>query len=199
MPDRRRQRRGGRRRVRRDPPPLPVPGARAHRPPRGGCVSPPGRVRPARQDNHPEGVHRRPARRRQAEREHAMTATTVSQAVEKRDAGIVNVMWDNRTHFAAVLPDHIDVKSFLGTAAAALYASPALMNAAEKSSDSLITAIMLCAALGHQPGTDEYYLTPRTVRGRPVVLGIEGYRGLIERMYRSGAVKTVIVREVCAK
>src|SRR5258708_6145842 len=128
-----------------------------------------------------------------------MTAQTVSQAVEKRDAGIVNVMWDNRTHFAAVLPDHIDVKSFLGTAAAALYASPALMNAAEKSPDSLITAMMRCAALGHQPGTDEYYLTPRTVKGRPVVLGIEGYRGVIERMYRSGAVKTVIVREVCAK
>src|SRR5258707_7409295 len=128
-----------------------------------------------------------------------MTAQTVSQAVEKRDAGIVNVMWDNRTHFAAVLPDHIDVKSFLGTAAAALYASPALMNAAEKSPDSLITAMMRCAALGHQPGTDEYYLTPRTVRGRPVVLGIEGYRGVIERMYRSGALKTVIVREVCAK
>jgi recombination protein RecT len=128
-----------------------------------------------------------------------MTAQTVSSAVAQRDSGIVNVMWDRKTHFAAVLPDHIDVKSFLGTAAGALYASPALMNAAEKSPDSLITAMMRCAALGHQPGTDEYYLTPRTVKGRPVVLGIEGYRGVIERMYRSGAVKTVIVREVCAR
>ncbi len=133
-----------------------------------------------------------------------MTATTVSQAVEKRDAGIVNVMWDRKAHFAAILPDHVDVKSFLGTAAAALYASeggrsPTLMEAAEASPDSLITALMRCAALGHQPGTDEFYLTPRKVKGRPAVLGIEGYRGVIERMYRSGAVKTVIVREVCAR
>jgi len=124
--------------------------------------------------------------------------TTVTQAVEKRDAGIVNVMWARKTHFAAVLPDHVDVKSFLGTAGAALYASRALMEAAEASPDSLITAMMRCAALGHQPGTDEFYLTPRKVKGRPAVLGIEGYRGVIERMYRSGAVKNVIVREVCA-
>jgi recombination protein RecT len=31
------------------------------------------------------------------------------------------------------------------------------------------------------------------------VLGIEGYRGVIERMYRSGAVAKVVVREVCAR
>jgi recombination protein RecT len=128
-----------------------------------------------------------------------MTAQTVTQAVEKREAGIVNVMWDRKTHFAAVLPDHVDVKSFLGTAAAALYGNAELMKAAEASPDSLITALMRCAALGHQPGTDEFYLTPRKVQGRPSVLGIEGYRGIVERMYRSGAVKTVIVREVCAK
>jgi recombination protein RecT len=128
-----------------------------------------------------------------------MTAQTVTQAVATREAGIVNVMWDRKTHFAAVLPDHVDVKSFLGTAAAALYGNADLMKAAEASPDSLITALMRCAALGHQPGTDEFYLTPRMVKGRPSVLGIEGYRGIVERMYRSGAVKSVIVREVCAK
>src|SRR5260221_9640397 len=58
---------------------------------------------------------------------------------------------------------------------------------------------MRCAALRHQPGTDEFYLTPRNVKGRPAVLGIEGYRGIVEGMYRWGAVKPVIVREVCAK
>jgi recombination protein RecT len=128
-----------------------------------------------------------------------MTAQTVSNAVATRDAGIVTVMWERKTHFAAILPDHIDVKPFLGTAAAALYASPTLMQAAETSPDSLITALMRCAALGHQPGTDEFYLTPRKKGGVWQVLGIEGYRGIVERMYRSGAVTSVIVREVCAK
>jgi recombination protein RecT len=127
-----------------------------------------------------------------------MTAQTVSSAVATRDTGIVSVMWQRKTHFAAILPDHIEVKGFLGTAAAALYASDDLMKAAERSPDTLITALMRCAALGHQPGTDEFYLTPRKKKGVPQVLGIEGYRGIVERMYRSGAVASVVVREVCA-
>ncbi len=128
-----------------------------------------------------------------------MAAQTVSGAVATREAGPVAVMWSRKTHFAAILPDRIDVKSFLGTAAAALYGNAELMRAAETSPDTLITALMRCAALGHQPGTDEYYLTPRKKKGVPQVLGIEGYRGVIERMFRSGAVARVIVREVCAK
>jgi recombination protein RecT len=133
-----------------------------------------------------------------------MTAQTVSQAVARRDSGPVSLMWSRRTHFAAVLPASVDVEAFLGTAAGALYASDVpgkkltLMKCAAENPDSLIVALMECAALGHMPGTDEYYLTPRMDHGRPKVLGIEGYRGVIERMYRSGAVSRVIVREVCA-
>jgi recombination protein RecT len=133
-----------------------------------------------------------------------MTAQTVSQAVARRDSGPVSLMWSRRTHFAAVLPASVDVEAFLGTAAGALYASDVpgkkltLMKCATENPDSLIVALMECAALGHMPGTDEYYLTPRMDHGRPKVLGIEGYRGVIERMYRSGAVSRVIVREVCA-
>lgn len=125
--------------------------------------------------------------------------STVSQAVEQRKTGPVAVMWARRNHFGAVLPQHIDVESFLGTAAGALYGSKDLMAAATASPDSLIVALMRCAALGHQPGTDEFYLIPRKIKGKPTVQGIEGYRGIVERMYRSGAVAKVVVREVCAK
>ena len=124
--------------------------------------------------------------------------TTVSQAVEKKQTGPVSIMWTRRAHFGAVLPQHIDVESFLGTAAGALYGNADLMGAASASPDSLITALMRCAALGHQPGTEEFYLIPRKIKGRPTVQGIEGYRGIVERMYRSGAVAKVVVREVCA-
>ncbi|HEV2376196.1 MAG TPA: recombinase RecT [Streptosporangiaceae bacterium] len=130
---------------------------------------------------------------------------TVTQEVEKRQAGPIALMWSRRPHFRAVLPSSVDVEAFLGTAAAALYASDipgkteTLMKYAQASPDSLIVALMRCAALGHMPGTDEFYLTPRRVKGKPSVLGIEGYRGAIERMYRSGAVANVIVREVCAR
>ena len=134
-----------------------------------------------------------------------MTAQTISQAVEKRDSGPVAIMWQRKRHFDAVLPASVDVEAFLGTAAGALYASDVpgksltLMKCALANPDSLIIALMECAALGHMPGTDEYYLTPRMDHGRPKILGIEGYRGVIERMYRSGAVSRVIVREVCAE
>lgn len=124
---------------------------------------------------------------------------TVSQAVAKQETGPIAIMWQRRNHFDAVLPSHLDVKAFTGTAAGALYASADLMEAATVSPDSLITALMRCAALGHQPGTDEFYLIPRRIKGRMTVQGIEGYRGIIERMYRSGAVAKVVVREVCAK
>lgn len=123
-----------------------------------------------------------------------MTATTVTQAVATREADAVSLMWGRRTRFAAVLPDSIDVKSFLGTAAGALYADEDLLAAATAYPDSLIVTLMRCASLGHRPGTDEFYLHIR--KGK--VAGTEGYRGVIERMYRSGAVRKVVVREVCA-
>lgn len=123
---------------------------------------------------------------------------TVSSAVAKRDSGPINIMWSRRKHFDAVLPQHLDIEAFLGTAAGALYGSKDLMEAATRSPDSMVTALMRCAALGHQPGTDEFYLIPRKIKGVPTVQGIEGYRGIIERMYRSGAVAKVVVREVCA-
>ena len=123
-----------------------------------------------------------------------MTAQTVSQAVATREQGPVTVMWSKRAHFRAVLPQSVDVEAFLGTAAGALYADDDLMKAARNHPDSLIVTLMKCAALGHMPGTDEFYLHIR--KGK--VTGTEGYRGVIERMYRSGAVAKVVVREVCA-
>ncbi len=104
-------------------------------------------------------------------------------------------MWARSKHITGILPAHVEVKSFIGTAMAALYADAKLMKAAEAHPESLVGALMECASLGHRPGTEEYYLTPRGGK----ILGIEGYRGIVERMYRSGGVSAVIVREVCAK
>jgi recombination protein RecT len=129
-----------------------------------------------------------------------MSAQTVSNAVANRDeqVGPIKFMWSKRSHLATVLPASIDVEMFLGTAAGALYANKTLMDYATTNPESLMIALLECATLGHRPGTDEYYLTPRKDHGRGKVLGIEGYKGVIERFYRSGAVGNVIVREVCA-
>ena len=124
-----------------------------------------------------------------------MTAQTVARALDKRDTGLDKLMWSKARHLESILPEHVDVKAFLGTAWAALLANDKLMQYAVAKPDTLLIALFRCAAKGHQPGTEEYYLTPRDGG----VLGIEGYRGIIERMYRSGAVSKVVVREVCAK
>jgi len=118
-------------------------------------------------------------------------------AVASRPSVPVDMMYDRAAHLKQLLPAGLDVDSFIGSAAAGLYNNAKLMEAAEASPDSLYIALTECAALGHFPASKEYYLTPRKDHGRPKVLGIEGYRGIVERMYRSGQVGKVTVREVC--
>ena len=126
-----------------------------------------------------------------------MTAQSVTAAVQEPQPIVMLRQYKNR--FEAVLPDHIEAKQFLALAAGALYRNQDLMTAAANNPGELMTVLLRCASLGHQPGTDEFYLIPRKVKGRLQVQGIEGYRGIVERMYRSGAVASVIVREVCER
>jgi recombination protein RecT len=125
-----------------------------------------------------------------------MSTQTVGQAVASVPKA-VEVAKANRERFDAVLPRHIEAKSFVGLAESALYRDDKLMLAANNNPQAFYGALMKCASLGHRPGTEEYYLVPRKVKGQLQIQGIEGYRGIVERMYRSGAVASVIVREVC--
>lgn len=124
---------------------------------------------------------------------------TIGTAVERANPAPIALLSSHRDRFAAVLPDHIDAKSFVGLASGALYRDPKLMEAATNAPAAFANALMRCASLGHQPGTEEFYLIPRKIKGQLQIQGIEGYRGIVERMYRSGAVASVIVREVCER
>jgi recombination protein RecT len=100
--------------------------------------------------------------------------------------------------FERLLPEHISPATFMTSAGAALWKSQDLMAGAIASPESFLIALRESAMLGHVPGTDHYWLTPRKDNRTPSVLGIEGYQGIIERMYRSGGVLSVhsaIVRE----
>jgi recombination protein RecT len=100
---------------------------------------------------------------------------------------------------ARLLPDHIKVETFMSAAGAALYRSGDLMSGALMRPDTFVNALREAAMLGHVPGTDHYWLTPRKAsqgqgeskRTTMSVLGIEGYQGIVERMYRSGGVLSV--------
>jgi recombination protein RecT len=61
---------------------------------------------------------------------------------------------------------------------------------------AFMQALRRAASMGLQPGTEQFYLTPRPVKGRMEILGIVGYQGYIELMYRGGYVDSVIVETV---
>lgn len=89
--------------------------------------------------------------------------------------------------FASVLPSHIKPDMFTRIAVGALKRDEKLLEAAYRDPASLMRSLMEAARLGLEPGTDEYWLTPRGGS----VLGITGWQGEIELIYRAGAVATV--------
>lgn len=122
-----------------------------------------------------------------------MTETT-STAVEK--ATTASLVTSYRDDFATVLPSHIKPDTWVRLAVGALRRDPNLANAAKANPGSLMVALLEAARKGLEPGTPEYYLTPRKTKNGPEVLGITGYQGEIEMIYRAGAVSSVIVEVV---
>lgn len=111
---------------------------------------------------------------------------TVSQAVAVKDSSPASMIMEYRDRFAEVLPSHIDPKTFVNLAAGALR-NAELAKAAANNPGALMVALTDCARLGHEPNTEAYYLVPF----KGMITGIEGYRGVIERIYRAGAVTSV--------
>lgn len=117
-----------------------------------------------------------------------------AQAIERRRASIGRVALITQTaarDFERLLPEHISPATFMTSAGAALWKSQDLMDGAIASPEAFLVALRESAMLGHVPGTDHYWLTPRKEKGIASILGIEGYQGIVERMYRSGGVMSV--------
>lgn len=93
-----------------------------------------------------------------------------------------------------VLPSHLSEKGegWMTGALAAVKKDKNLWSAANNNPGSLMNALSESARLGLTPGTSEYYLTVRSNQ----VLGVVGYQGQVELMYRAGAVSSVIVEPV---
>jgi len=108
--------------------------------------------------------------------------------------------------FTAVLPSHVTrPETWVRLAQGALKRGRKgadgrtdLEVAAANNPGVFLAALLDCARLGLEPGTEQYYLTPRKVKGRTEVLGIVGYQGLVELMYRAGAISSVVAECVFA-
>src|SRR5262249_54346876 len=82
---------------------------------------------------------------------------------------------------------HLKPATIIRVAQGALRRNDKLMAAAIANPQSLIHCLLDAARLGHEAGTDQYWLIPF---GQEVT-GIEGYKGVIERMFRAGGGSTV--------
>jgi recombination protein RecT len=133
------------------------------------------------------------------------TAVATTQQTNSPSALIKRHMAD----FAQVLPSHIKPETWVRLAQSALKRGKRVqqngketdryeLEQAALNNPGLFMATLLDAArLGLEPGTEQYYLTPRRVKGKGLeILGIPGYQGYIELMYRAGAVSSVVVEIV---
>lgn len=108
--------------------------------------------------------------------------------------------------FITVLPSHLRGDTWVRVAQGALkrgkkvQGDPAgrteLEVAATNNPAAFLSAVLDAARLGLEPGTEQFYLTPRKVKGRLEILGIVGWQGYVELMYRAGAVTSVVAEVV---
>lgn len=130
--------------------------------------------------------------------------TTTQTAVEKHDGTPRALVAQYSDSFSAVLPSHITrPETWIRLAQGALKKGKRgrdgrteLEVAAANNPGVFLAALLDCARLGLEPGTEQYYLTPRKVKGQLEILGIIGYQGLIELIYRAGAVSSVVAEAV---
>ena len=123
-------------------------------------------------------------------------------AVAVRETGPRALIAQHADSFATVLPSHINAASWVRVAQGALKRGKMQGNqyvleiAAQNNPGRFLAALLDAARLGLEPGTEEYYLTPRKEKGRLEILGIVGWQGYVELMYRAGAVSTVVAELV---
>lgn len=127
-----------------------------------------------------------------------MTENTVGNAVATQDnvTKVVTYIENAAQDYGRVLPTHLDPSHWVRLATGLLQRNPTLAEAAVTNPNSFKSALLECARLGHDPGTEAFAFVPFKENGRLTVVGIEQYQGEIERMYRAGAVDAVICEVV---
>lgn len=128
-----------------------------------------------------------------------MTENTVTNAIAVRDTGPASMVTQYHDEYAALLPSHVNPDQWVRLAVGAIRGNRDLEQAAANDVGVFLRELKTAARLGLEPGTEQFYLTPRKSkahRGQKIIKGIVGYQGIIELIYRAGAVSSVVVETV---
>src|SRR5579864_7705686 len=128
-----------------------------------------------------------------------MTENSVTNAVAVRDNGPGAMVEQYRDEYAALVPSHVNADQWIRLAVGAIRGNDDLTKAAQNDIGAFLRELKTAARLGLEPGTEQFYLTPRKSKahgGRPIIKGIVGYQGIVELIYRAGAVSSVVVETV---
>lgn len=131
-----------------------------------------------------------------------MTDNTVSTAVAVRDTGPGAMVEQYREEYAALVPSHVNADQWIRLAVGAIRGNQMLEQAAKTDVGVFLRELKTAARLGLEPGTEQFYLTPRKSKAHGykfIIQGIVGYQGIVELIYRAGAVSSVVVETVRAK
>lgn len=128
-----------------------------------------------------------------------MTENTVSSAVAVRDTGPASMVETYRDEYAALVPSHVNADQWIRLAVGAIRGNRMLEQAAKTDVGVFLRELKTAARLGLEPGTEQFYLTPRKSKAHGykfIIQGIVGYQGIVELIYRAGAVSSVVVETV---
>lgn len=127
-----------------------------------------------------------------------MTTQAVSNAVALRESGPSTIIEEYGSELSLVMPSHIKPELWLQVAIGAVNRDERLVKAARNNPEALMSALMEAARKGLEPGTEQYYLTPRWNGKKKCeeIKGMTGYQGEVELIYRAGAVSSVIIEVV---
>lgn len=123
----------------------------------------------------------------------------IGNAIATRDNGPEAQVQQYRDEYAALVPSHINPDQWIRLAVGAIRGNKDLTEAAQNDIGAFLRELKTAARLGLEPGTEQFYLTPRKMAGRKVIKGIVGYQGIVELIYRAGAASSVIVEAVREK
>lgn len=111
-------------------------------------------------------------------------------------AGAAKLVNQYRQHFTNVVPSHIAPDAFIELALAYVKRDPWLLNATQANPASLILALRECGAKGHMPIKGIFSLVPFQDHKAPggwSIVGMEEWRGVVERIFRAGGCTSVHV------